>query len=134
MAYFQREITVNVAAAAAWDALQDVGHLHTRLVRGFVVECQFDGQTRHVSFANGIAATERIVAINEDVMRVSWAAVGERLVHHNASAQVVPQSGSACRIVWVVDVLPDSMAKAIDAMVQAGLQAMKRTLESPSAA
>ena len=129
MAYFQREIDLDVPAAAAWSALRDVGQLHVRLVQGFVVDCVFDGHIRRLTFANGIVADERIVAVSEVRQRVSWSAVSERLTHHNASAQVVATGAATCRLIWAVDLLPDAMAPAIDAMVGAGLQAMKRTLE-----
>jgi hypothetical protein len=133
MAYFQQDVLINVAAATAWDALRDVGNLHTRLVRGFVIECHFDGQTRHLKFANGITTAERIVAIHDANKRVSWAANSERLTHHNASAQVFAVGPNSCKIVWTVDLLPDSMEPAIAAMVNDGLQAMKATLQSNSA-
>jgi len=48
-----------------WDALRDVGALHTRLVRGFVLECAFDGQVRKLKFANGMLAAERIINVSE---------------------------------------------------------------------
>ena len=134
MAYFQQDILINVSASAAWDALRDVGNLHTRLVQGFVIDCQFDGQTRHLKFANGVTAAERIVAVHDLDKRVSWAAISERLTHHNASAQVIATGQNSCKVVWTVDLLPDSMEPAIAAMVSAGLQAMKATLQSSSAA
>lgn len=130
MAYFQRDTVINVPAAVAWDALRDVGQVHIRLVRGFVVDCQFDGETRLLKFANGISAAERIVSVDEAAMRVSWSARSERLDHHNASAQVLPLNATSCRIVWTVDLLPDAMAPAIEGMVRAGLQAMQATLQS----
>lgn len=134
MAYFQHEIRVDVPASTAWDALRDVGNLHRRLVRGFVTDCTFDGETRHLRFANGVAAAERIVAVSDADRRVSWSAVSERLSHHNASARIVAEGDSACRVVWTVDLLPDAMAPAIEPMVLAGLQAIRATLESPAAA
>lgn len=134
MAYFQCETSLHVPAPAAWDALRDVGNLHTRLVRGFVVDCRFDGETRFITFANGMTTAERIVSVSEALMRVSWSARSERLAHHNASAQVVPLTPSTCRVIWSVDVLPDAMAPAIEAMVQTGLQAIRSTLESAGAA
>jgi len=134
MAYFQHEVKVNVPAGPAWDALRDVGNLHRRLVRGFVTECSFDGETRHLKFANGAAAAERIIAVSDADRRVSWSAVSERLSHHNASAQIFPEGDSACRVVWTVDLLPDTMALAIEQMVLAGLQAIRSTLEDPGAA
>lgn len=134
MAYFQHEVKVNAPAGPAWDALRDVGNLHRRLVRGFVTECSFDGETRHLKFANGAAAAERIIAVSDADRRVSWSAVSERLSHHNASAQIFPEGDSACRVVWTVDLLPDTMAPAIEQMVLAGLQAIRSTLEDPGAA
>jgi len=134
MAYFQHEVRVNVSAEAAWDALRDVGNLHRRLVRGFVTDCSFDGETRHLQFANGVAAAERIIAVSDADRRVSWSAVSERLSHHNASARIFPEGDSACRVVWTVDLLPDAMAPAIEQMVIAGLQAIRATLENPAVA
>ena len=133
MAYFQHEIRVDVPASKAWDALRDVGNLHRRLVRGFITDCTFDGETRHLRFANWVAAAERIVAVSDAEQRVSWAAVSERLSHHNAFAQVFPDGDSACRVVWTVDLLPDAMAPAIEQMVLAWLQAIRATLEVPTA-
>ena len=63
-------------------------------------------------------------------MRVAWSAVGGRLSHHNASAQVLPCDGDTCRVRWVADLLPHDMAPAITVMIEQGLAAMKRHLES----
>ena len=85
MASIRREVNVSVAADAAWDAIRDVGALHTRLVKGFVTDCRMDGSdARVVTFANGIVARELIVDVNEQDRRVAWSAVGGRLSHHNA--------------------------------------------------
>ena len=59
MASIRREVNVSVAADAAWDAIRDVGALHTRLVKGFVTDCKMDGSdARIVTFANGMVARE----------------------------------------------------------------------------
>lgn len=133
MAYFHREIEIAVEPSVAWSAMRDVGALHTRLVRGFVADCVLDGDVRTVTFANGVVAAERMIAVSEDEHRVSWSATGNRLSHHNASARLQPRPGGGSRIVWEVDLLPDAMAPAIAAMVEAGLAAMKATLESDGA-
>jgi len=135
MAYFRQQIDIACPEALVWDALRDVGALHTRLVRGFVLECEFDGQVRKLKFANGVSAAERIIDVSESDRRVSWTAISERLDHHNASAQIFSKDVGSCTVVWIVDLLPDAMAPAIATMVSAGLAAMKTTLESsPSAA
>src|SRR5690349_2697732 len=95
MASIRREISIGVKPEDAWSALRDVGALHTRLVRGFVTDCRLEGDARIVTFANGVVARELIVDIDDAQRRVAWAAVGGRLTHHNASAQVLPDGESS---------------------------------------
>ena len=130
MASVHREIVVDRSADAVWDALADLGALHTRLVRGFVTDCRLEPGARVVTFANGIVARELIVDVDPERRRVAWSVVGGRLSHHNASAQAFAAGDGACRIVWIADFLPDDHATAIGAMVEQGLAAMKRTLEA----
>jgi carbon monoxide dehydrogenase subunit G len=129
MASIRREISIDVSPDEVWSALRDVGALHTRLVVGFVTDCHMDGNTRVVTFANGVVAREVIVDVNDSERRLVWSASGGRLTHHNASAQVVAESNGSSRLVWIADLLPDDMAGAIAAMIEQGTIAMKRTLE-----
>ena len=128
MASVHREIVVERPLADCWDALADVGALHTRLVRGFVTDCRLEPGARVVTFANGLVARELIVSVDGERHRVAWSVVGGRLSHHNASAQAFAAGDGACRIVWIADFLPDEHAPAIAAMIEQGLQAMQRTL------
>lgn len=132
MASIRREIMIDVPPEQLWDAVRDVGALHTRLVKGFVTDCQLepDGAARVVTFANGMVVRELIVAISDDEHRVAWSATGGRLSHHNASAQVFGEGAHGSRLVWIADLLPDSMAPAIAGMIEQGLDAMKRTVET----
>jgi carbon monoxide dehydrogenase subunit G len=130
MASIRRQFTVNRSSDDVWDALRDVGALHTRLVAGFVTDCKLDGDARIVTFANGMTARELIVDVDEAQRRMVWSAVGGRLSHHNASVQVTPKTPSTSELVWIADLLPNELAPAIAAMIDAGVAAMKRTLES----
>ena len=130
MASIRREISIEVPAEKLWSALRDVGELHTRLVTGFVTACHLDGDARIVTFANGMVARELIVDIDDNDRRLVWAAVGGRLTHHNASAQVFSEGTGRSRLVWIADLLPNEMAPAIAGMIEQGTVAMKRTLES----
>ena len=76
-----------------------------------------------------MTARERIVDIDDTARRVVWSAVGGRLSHHTASAQVLDDAGGS-RVVWIADLLPNELAPAIAAMIEQGLAAMKRTLEA----
>jgi len=133
MASVHRETSIDAPASQVWAALRDVGALHTRLVPGFVTACALDGEARLVSFANGLQARELILDVDDERMRVSWAAVGGRLTHHNASAQVFPAGEDSCKVLWIADLLPHALAPAIAAMIEQGLAAMKRCQEMPNA-
>ena len=128
MGSVQREIVFERPVADVWDALADVGALHTRLVRGFVTDCRLEPGARVVTFANGLVARELIVSVDAARRRVAWSVVGGRLSHHNASAQAFSEGDDACRVVWIADFLPDEHAGAIAVMIEQGLQAMQRTL------
>ena len=135
MASIQRDIQIAASANSLWSALRDVGALHTRLVPGFVTHCEMDGDAaRQVRFANGAQVREVIVTVDDAARRIAWSAAGGRLTHHNASAQVVDEGGSHCRVIWIADLLPDAMAPAISSMIEAGLQAMKAHAEQVASA
>jgi hypothetical protein len=129
MASIHRTIDIDVPAARAWDAMRDVGALHTRLVTGFVTDCRLEGDERTVTFGNGMSVRERIVDVSDKDRRVAWSAIGDSIVHHNASAQIFERGTGKCEVVWIADLLPHDLAPAISGMIEQGLQAMKRTLE-----
>ena len=125
MSSIHKEITVAASPEQVWDAMRDVGALHTRLVPGFVTDCRVEDGARFVTFANGMTAKELIVDVDDRGRRIAWAAPGGRLTHYNASAQVFA-AGSGSRIVWIADLLPNEMAPGIAGMIDQGLAAMKK--------
>ena len=129
MASIHKHITINRPAEQVWDAMRDVGALHTRLVVGFVTDCKLNGNVREVTFANGMKAKETIISVDDERRRVAWAATGGPLTHYNASAQVFPQ-GRSCEVKWIADLLPNEFEPQISIMIEQGLAAMKRTLEA----
>ena len=129
MASIHKHITINRPAGHVWDAMRDVGALHTRLVVGFVTDCKLDGNLREVTFANGMQAEEEIIDVDDERRRVAWSATGGSLRHYNASTQVIP-AGESCEVLWSADLLPNEAAPGIAGMIEQGLAAMKRTLES----
>ena len=129
MASIRREIEVSVAPSLAWDALRDVGRIHERLVRGFVTDCRLEGDTRVVTFGNGMTVRERIVDIDDAQRRVVWSVADAPFTHYNASVQAFAESADRTRLVWIADLLPDALAAQVGAMIDQGMAAMKRTLE-----
>lgn len=129
MASIHRELEINAPAEDVWDAVRDVGAVHTRLARQFVIDTQLDGDSRLVTFANGEVVRERIVTMDDHAWRLVYAVVDWRTTHHNASFQVVP-GDTGCRLVWITDLLPDSLAALVNGFVEQGCVAIRQTLET----
>ena len=66
MASIRKEIVIEVSPENVWTAVRDVGAIHVRLVRGFVVDCRLEGDARIVTFANGLVVRELIVDVDDD--------------------------------------------------------------------
>jgi carbon monoxide dehydrogenase subunit G len=130
MASVQKEITTRARPDAVWDAIRDIGALHTRLVPGFVVDTQLVPGARVVTFANGMVVTEPIVDLNEAAQRLVWSAQGGRLAHYNASVQVFARPEGGCRVVWIADFLPHEAAAMVEPMMAQGMAAMQRALDA----
>lgn len=128
MASIRKEFTVAVPIATAWAAWRDIGAVHQRLARGFVVDCRMDGADRIVTFANGFVAREVIVDVDDARHRLAYSARSERLAHHHATFELSDAGGGRTRVAWVADLLPDAAAASVDTMMQAGVAAMEATL------
>jgi carbon monoxide dehydrogenase subunit G len=132
MATIRKEISIAARAEEVWDAVRDVGALHTRLVPGFVIDTRLEPGARIVTFGNGMVARELIITIDDSERRLVWSIVGGRFIHHNASAQVFAEGAHRCRFVWMADLLPDEIAGAIAAMMEQGVAVIQNTLERTS--
>ena len=125
MASIREEMVIDASPDAVWDALRDVGALHTRLVPGFVTDTRLEPGARVVTFGNGQVVRELIVDIDETNRRVVWAIVDEPFRHYNGAAQVIGEVGGGCRFVWVTDLLPNELASHVASMMQSGLRVLK---------
>lgn len=85
MASIRKEIVTSASPQSVWDAIRDVGALHTRLVPGFVQDTRLEPGARVVTFANGMVVKEPIVAIDDDDRRLVWSAESDRFKHYNSS-------------------------------------------------
>lgn len=130
MATLRIETLIEASADQVWDAVRDYGALHARLVPGFVVDTRLEGDSRMVTFGNGMTARERIVGLDDDAMRFAYGIVSERMVHHSASNQVVAEEEGRCRFIWIADVLPDSVADTMEPMMRQGAAVLKATMEA----
>lgn len=128
MATLHKEIFVAASCERVWDAVRDVGALHTRLVPGFVVDCRLESGVRSVTFGSGAVVREPIVSIDDNRRRLAWQLIGANLTHYNGVMEVVAE-GAGCRVRWTSDLLPHEAADAIGAGQDQGLMTLKKTLE-----
>jgi carbon monoxide dehydrogenase subunit G len=129
MASIHKEISIDAPPAQIWDAIRDVGAVHSRLARQFVLDTRLDGDSRLVTFAGGTVVRERIVDVDDRARRLAYSVVEWRATHHNASIQVFPDGDNRSRVVWIADLLPNELADLVGGVMEQGCAAMKRTLE-----
>jgi carbon monoxide dehydrogenase subunit G len=128
MATLIKEITLDAPAEAVWDAVADVGAVHTRFAPGFVTHVELIPGARMVTFDNGQVVREDIVGLDHTARRLAYSVKSEALTHHNASFQVSDAGPGKSRLTWTVDLLPDTVAPYMESRLEAGLAAAKAVL------
>ena len=116
-----------------WDAVRDVGALHSRLVPGFVTATEMlDGvptPTRRVTFGNGVVADEVIVDNDDERRRLAWSIKSIPSVEHHNGVMTVLDAEGGTLVTWTADVLPAELVERFSPMMAKGLSTMKAHLE-----
>ena len=133
MASIHKDILIDAPAHDVWDAVRDFGALHRRLVPGFVLDTELDGEARIVSFANGTVARELLVDCDDARRRLVYAVISERVTHYSASVQVAADGATGSRLSWIVDLLPHEMADYVDGQMDQAALAMQQALARSAA-
>ena len=130
MATIRKEIPLRAATEHVWDVIRDVGAIHTRFAPGFVLDTRLEEGARIVTFANGMVVRELIVTVDDEARRLAYAVVDGTATHHNASFQVFPGEDGGSVLVWITDILPNSVVGPFTSMIEGGSSAIKRTLDA----
>jgi hypothetical protein len=133
MASLHKEISLDARPDDVWAAVRDFGAVHQRLVPGFVLDAKLDGDARIVTFANGMAARELLVDIDDARRRLVYAVISERVKQHSASVQVLADGDARSRLVWIVDVLPNEIAPYMNAQMDQAALAMQKAFKRSAA-
>lgn len=130
MATITNEIALDARAEDVWDAVHDFNAVHRRVAPGFVNACKPDGDARVVTFSNGTIAREILVSSDDAKRRLVYAVLAnERLQHYSAAVQIFADGDRRCRLVWTIDLLPNTLADYVRSQVALALTTMKTTLE-----
>ena len=127
MASIHKDIPIDAHPDDVWAAVRDFGALH-RLVPGFVRDVRLEGDTRIVTFANGMVAREVLVDCDDARRRLVYAVISERVTHYSASVQVAADGEARSRLSWIVDLLPHEMADYVDGQMDQAALAMQQAL------
>jgi hypothetical protein len=134
MATIVKRVQLTAKPEEVWDALADFGALHQRLVPGFVTACEFDGQARNITFANGSTAHELLVTSDAEHRRLVYAIpANERIKHYSASAQVSGDGKGGAQLTWTIDLLPNEIAPYISGQMDLGAAAMQKAFGKKAA-
>jgi Polyketide cyclase / dehydrase and lipid transport len=127
MASIHKDIPIDAPAHEVWDAVRDFGAVHTRLAPGFVIGTKLDGESRIVTFANGMVARELLVDCDDERRRLVYAVISERVTQHSASIQVVADGETRCRMIWITDLLPHTIAPYVSSQMDLGAAAVQKS-------
>jgi len=128
MASIHKDIAIDAPAHKVWDAVRDFGAVHTRLAPGFVIDAKLDGESRIVTFANGLVARELLVDCDDERRRLVYAVISERVTQHSASIQIVADGETRCRMIWITDLLPHTIAPYVSSQMDLGAAAVQKSL------
>jgi carbon monoxide dehydrogenase subunit G len=127
MASILKHIEIDAPADAVWDAVADFGAVHRRFAPGFVTDVTLEPGARMVTFGNGLVVRELFLGIDQAARRLAYSVAG-RFEHHSASFTVTDLGQGRSRLDWCADVLPDTAAANVAAMMDEGLKVAGRTL------
>lgn len=127
MATILKQARFGMAPDQAWALLRDTGNVH-RLFPGVLVDSRLHGNSRIVTFANGMVVEERIVTIDDRNRRLVYTVVGPPPEHHNASMQILEDGAGGCHFVWITDVLPDEFSQVVEPLAEQGMAALATVL------
>jgi hypothetical protein len=130
MASIHQQTTVEIDADTAWAAIRQVGEAHT-LFAPVLTAARLHGDTRTVTFANGMVVRERILDVDDERKRVAYTVLdGAGMAYHHASMQIVEAGAGRSQFVWVTDFLPAELAETLTPLIEQGTRALKRNLEA----
>ena len=129
MASLHKQLVINVAPEEAWAALREVGEAY-RLFTPVLADSRLDGDVRTARFGNGMIVHERILDVDDQRRRVSYAATDvPGMTYHHASMQILDGGAGRSLFVWITDFVPQDVAGNVAPLIEQGSQALKTNLE-----
>ncbi|WP_055713450.1 SRPBCC family protein [Streptomyces torulosus] len=122
------DIPVEAGAAFTWHVIRDIYAVDT-LIPGFAVAVEKRPDSRIVTFADGMRATERIVELDDDARRLQYRVTDSTVTHH-LGTQVVREDDAGVHLVWTTEFAPASLLDYTTANMRAAAELMKTTIDT----
>jgi hypothetical protein len=130
MASIHKQTALEVDCETAWAVLRQVGEAH-KLFAPVLTDGRLNGDTRTVTFANGMVVREQILDVDNERKRVAYTVLdGPGMAYHHASMELADAGAGRCQFVWVTDFLPSELAGTLRPLIDQGTEALKRNLEA----
>jgi hypothetical protein len=114
VATITRRAKLDVPADAAWRFVDRYTRCEVHMFPSLAASERQEGEYRVVTRQNGAEVWERMVGVDHDTMRAAYIIPGiPGVEHHAASMQIIDDGDGRSTVVWITDVLPDSMADAL---------------------
>lgn len=128
MGTITREFVVDLPPEAVWEKVGDVGAINQLI--DFIGEVTLDGDRRSCALGDGGTLEELIVSVDPDRRRVVYSIQQSPFgfEHHSASMQAVADGDGRTRFVWITDFKPESVAPALDGVIDQASESIKRVL------
>ncbi|MCD9874258.1 SRPBCC family protein [Streptomyces guryensis] len=123
------DVPVEASAAFTWDVIRDIYAVDTRLIPGFAVTVEKRPDSRVVTFANGMRATERIVELDDDARRLQYQVTDSTVTHH-LGTQVVREDDAGVHLMWTTEFAPASLLDFTTTNMRTAAQLMKTTIDT----
>lgn len=133
MATIRKEIVIAANDEQVWDAVSDIGAVHQRLITGYTLGTQLDGNDRILYFPHGGVVRERIISMDSKTYRLTYAVIegsNPPLIHHHASFQVFAKDENESILVWITDFLPNQTEPEMRIRIDRAAQVIKQTIEN----
>ena len=130
MASGEVETTIQRSPDEAWKVVADFGGLDTW--NDAIETCDLDGEVRHLKML-GLSVDEKLVRSDDAARAQTYSVISgvPGLERHEATITVHDAGdGASSRVTWGYDVAPDAMGDIMRGAYDAGLQSLKKHLES----
>jgi polyketide cyclase/dehydrase/lipid transport protein len=124
------DIPVDASAAFVWDAVRDIYAVHKRLIPGAAVAVDQEPDTRIVTFADGMKATERILELNDDARRLVYQTTEGAPLTHHLGTMVVREDDTGVYLVWTTEFAPASLHDWATSLMNEFAELMKKTIDA----